>query len=183
MATSRALNVLLLGLCLTAACVPLVLADISYVGETPTTGMAYYKGANYSDTLWDYVYTLDSAPPGLGHWGVEVLTPISAIWSPSGWTGQYVASVSLSDWPGLDRLEGRSAVIWARSLPQVSLVGFHFQTSAPPAWLRYDSNSTWYGETWSAGVPEPGSVFLASMLLASAGIWRRWRKHGKSVKL
>lgn len=179
MATSRALNVLLLGLCLTAACVPLVLADISYQGEI--TDITSYKGPNYSDTLWDYVYNIDSQDSW--QWGVQVLVPITDIYSPSGWAGAYYASVP-STFTGLEELWGKPAVVWYRKMEGTpGYTGFHFRTGGPPAILAYDSYPTsWKGQTWSAGVPEPGSVFLASMLLASAGIWRRWRKHGKSAK-
>ncbi len=165
--------------------------SLVYQGEAPVgsgypnEGISSYTGSNASGTLWDYVYDISgwtTGPSSVQQWGIEVLTPIASgkIWSPAEWTATYYPVVP-SDMGGFDTLWGKMAVIWVAGINAQVAEGFHFQSGLPPVKLAYDSDrSAFLGDEWSASIPEPSTLLLASALLLSAGIARRRRKHAKS---
>jgi len=169
---------------------PAAYADqLVYVGETPAGGIASYKGANYSDALWDYVYNIDGWQYGPTHtvqWGIQVLVPISQsqIWSPPGWTGTYYASVP-DTFQYLTHLIGKQAVIWSITDTPTTATGFHFQSGAPPVKLTYDlasgNKNLGTGLEYSAS-PEPGTLALGSLVMLGIAFARRRRNHDETCR-
>ncbi len=181
-------------LLLVVACATTAFSDnVVYIGETPSSGMAGwggsyggYSGLDYSDSLWDYVYTVETwGGLGAALFGVQVhsdnLSDIWVVWTGGDdWQGAITYDPAFDFGGLLPHLGDSVAVAWWRNgpAPPESII-FGFQSSLGPELRPFDlvgnEEALDTGDVYSTS-PEPGTLALASMLLLGAGVWRRRRR-------
>ena len=189
---SRLLTAAIVALVLVAFAVPSC-ADLTYIGETPGSGMASYTpqfgGDVSSDELWDYAYQITGFSGGPGdpttfaiYTRFEVESAYLSDSANWGWTWDAQIDGSEPDYgtplqgTWFDDGEEQGLVFYLTGFMPGANPIFHFQSKISPALANYAlaNGSTVEGLEWSAA-PEPATLLLTSLGIVGLGAWRRRR--------